>query len=79
MLEEAKIPLHQEPYANAQEVEGFYQHLEETIEALDILDRSHPKKFSLKIRRVFQRTRLTVPEINILRGLCKAVIRLARD
>ena len=66
LLEEAKIPLHQEPYANAQEVEGFYQHLEETIEALDILDRSHPKKFSLKIRRVFQRTRLTVPEINIL-------------
>lgn len=61
-----------EPLAPANEVELFYQHLEETLIALRFLDPASPRHLMRRLRRLFNRTRLTANEVNILRGILTA-------
>jgi TrmH family RNA methyltransferase len=65
--------------ATAQEVEGFYGHLEETLCHIGIMTPEDPKQTLLRrLRRLFQRTRLTRTEVNILRGILTATQKLSR-
>lgn len=59
--------------ASSLQKEGFYQHLESTLAKLDILDPKHPRKMMGRLRRLFNRSNLTETEVNILRGILKAV------
>lgn len=59
--------------APAEELEGMYEHLWSTLEQIDFIDASNPKPLMRKIRRIFDRTRLTSAEINILRGILKSI------
>ena len=59
--------------ASAGELEGLYDHLWSTLKHIDFLDPSNPKPLMRKIRRIFDRTRLTSAEINILRGILKNI------
>ena len=56
-------------------VERLYDHLEETLIALEFLDPTNPKHLMRRLRRLFNRAKLTHKEINILRGILTATQR----
>ncbi|HSW69856.1 MAG TPA: tRNA (cytosine(32)/uridine(32)-2'-O)-methyltransferase TrmJ [Gammaproteobacteria bacterium] len=57
----------------AQELEGLYVHLEKVLVALDFLNPKAPRQLMTRLRRLFNRARLDVMEINILRGILGSV------
>lgn len=59
--------------APAGEIEGFYQHLWQTLAKIDFLDQENPVPLMRKVRRLFDRAELSSAEINILRGILKNV------
>ncbi|MEM8844690.1 MAG: RNA methyltransferase [Pseudomonadota bacterium] len=59
--------------APAAEMEGFYDHLWETLKNIEFLDEDNPVPLIRKIRRLFDRTDLSSAEINILRGILKSI------
>ena len=65
------------PLAGHDEVEGYYQHLEQTLVEIGFLDPAVPRRLMQRLRRLFSRARLERDEINILRGILKS-IRLSR-
>lgn len=58
--------------ATADEMESFFQHLEQTMVELEFLDRNHPRKLMRRLRRLFNRARPDQTEVNILRGILSA-------
>ncbi len=54
-------------------VEGFYQQLETALIATGFHDPERPRRLMPKIRRIFERSRLEVDEVNILRGIVGAL------
>jgi tRNA/rRNA methyltransferase len=60
------------PLATHEELEYFYQHLEESLFASGFLDLEEPKRLMRRLRRLFSRARLEKKEIDILRGILKA-------
>jgi tRNA/rRNA methyltransferase len=61
--------------ATHDEVEGFYGHLEKVMSEVGFLDPDHPKKLMPRVRRLFARSGLERDEVNILRGILKALSR----
>lgn len=58
--------------ANAGQLEGFFQHLMQTMCDLGFADPRQSDKLQRRMRRLFLRARPEVDEINILRGLLSA-------
>ena len=58
--------------ASAEELEGFYAHMEEALVKLQFLDPHNPKHLMRRLRLLFSRTRLSRTEVNILRGILRA-------
>lgn len=54
-------------------VEGFYGQLETALIAAGFHDPERPRRLMPKIRRIFERTRLEMDEVNILRGIVGAL------
>ena len=61
------------PAASFEQVEGFYQHLEQLLYDTKFLDPVQPKRLMRRLRRLFARARLEKEEVNILRGILHAV------
>ena len=61
--------------ANQQEMNGFFQHLEQTLVDIDFLDPNNPKQLMPRLRRLFQRAAPDKIEVNILRGVLKMIGR----
>ncbi|MGD8515026.1 MAG: tRNA (cytosine(32)/uridine(32)-2'-O)-methyltransferase TrmJ, partial [Granulosicoccaceae bacterium] len=61
------------PLATREDLEGLYRHLEETLIAIDFLDPASPRQLMRRLRRLFNRAGLEQTELNILRGILKAV------
>jgi tRNA (cytidine32/uridine32-2'-O)-methyltransferase len=59
--------------ATADEMEGFFSHLEKTIKSTGFLDPENPGQLMSRLRRLFLRTDLDKVEINILRGILTSV------
>ena len=66
-------PCPQDPLANADEVAGFYEHLRRTLLDLKFLDHKQPKRLMERLQLLFNRSHLTVTELNILRGILRAI------
>jgi tRNA (cytidine32/uridine32-2'-O)-methyltransferase len=62
-----------EVLATAEQRARFYEHLEQTLIALQFLDPAHPKHLMRRLRRLYNRAALKENEINILRGILKSV------
>ncbi|RDE24489.1 tRNA (cytosine(32)/uridine(32)-2'-O)-methyltransferase TrmJ [Motiliproteus coralliicola] len=62
-------------YPTQQQMENFYQHLEQTLEQVGFLIPQHPGKTMTKLRRLFNRTRPETMELNMLRGILSAIGR----
>lgn len=61
--------------AGAGEMEHFYEHLQETLIGLEFLDPQNPRHLMRRLRRLYNRVRLSHREINILRGILTACRR----
>lgn len=61
------------PKATAQELEGFFKHLETILYHTHFLDPAQPKQLIGRLRRLFFRADLDIQEVNILRGILSAV------
>ena len=66
------------PIATQQQVQGFMQHLEETLVAIDFIDPKQPRKLMQRLQHLYNRAELDVHEIDILRGMLSRVNRLQK-
>ncbi len=76
---ENQSPRHEaQQLASLNEIELFYQHLEEALITSKFLDPQQPKRLMQRIRRLFSRTTLEKEEVNILRGIIHALAKEKR-
>jgi tRNA/rRNA methyltransferase len=64
-----------EPPAGVEALEGMYAHLEQALIALGYLDPQVPGKLMFRVRRLLARAHPTASEVDILRGVCAAIIQ----
>ena len=57
----------------AEQMEYFYQHIQDTLSDIGYLDPEQPRRLMRRLKRLFNRTRLDGNEYNILRGILTAV------
>ncbi len=60
--------------ATHEEIERFYEQLERALVENGFLNPEHPKKLMPRMRRLFGRAQLEKEEVNILRGVIKALV-----
>lgn len=63
------------PLATQDDLLRFYDHLEETMIAVEYLNPEKPKRLPERLRRLFNRTSLAHSEVQLLRGFLSAVQR----
>lgn len=61
--------------ATLDELEWFFQHLQEVLLSIEYLDPKQPKLLMRRLRHVYNRARLTQTEVNILRGILSSTQR----
>jgi tRNA/rRNA methyltransferase len=64
--------------ASLAQVDGMYAHLQEALVAIDFLDADQPKKLMPRLKRLFSRTGLETEEVNILRGIARHILVMAK-
>ncbi len=76
----AGTPVASEPefYPRQDDLERFYQHLQQTLLQTGFLRDDHPGQVMSKLRRLFNRSRPDSQELNILRGILTAVQKSLR-
>lgn len=67
---ESTYPLHED-------LERFYVHLEQVLNETGFINQAHPGMVMNKLRRLFNRARPEVQELNILRGVLSSVEKIA--
>ena len=65
--------------AQHSEVEGMMAHVEEAMVALGYLDPENPRMLMPRLRRLYMRSRMDKLEVNIIRGMCKAILNQAKS
>jgi tRNA (cytidine32/uridine32-2'-O)-methyltransferase len=81
MLAEQKAPFvkdEQAEYPLTNEMEGFYQHLEQTLKDTGFIVPQHPGQVLTKLRRLFNRARPEAQELKMLRGVLSSAQKAAR-
>ena len=63
----------EEPPANAERLEGFFEHLDNTLRDIQFVDPRQHKAMDQRLRRLFLRAEPSDTEINILRGILARV------
>jgi tRNA (cytidine32/uridine32-2'-O)-methyltransferase len=66
-------PRIQESAASSEEIEGYFQHLEQVMITTEFLDAENPGLLMQRLRRLYQRLELSKNEVNILRGILSSV------
>jgi tRNA (cytidine32/uridine32-2'-O)-methyltransferase len=59
--------------ATGEQVEHFYEHLEQVMTKIKFHDPENPRQLMQRMRRLFSRIRIDVMEMNILRGILSNV------
>jgi tRNA/rRNA methyltransferase len=55
--------------ASQEDLERFYQHMQEVLTTIGYINPSAPKKLFERIRRLYARAKLEKEEVNLLRGI----------
>ena len=63
--------------ASSERVQAMLDHFEQAMLAVEFLDPRHPKKLVPRMRQMWTRNRLSADEVDMVRGLCTAMIRSA--
>ena len=61
--------------ASASQVQGLLEHWQETLVAIGFLDPATPRKLMPRLNQLANRAGLSVEELNILRGMARAVAK----
>jgi len=61
------------PPARAEEMELFFEHLEQVMVEVGFHERENPRQTLTRLRRLFNRVRMDKMELNILRGMFTAI------
>ncbi|TGV07353.1 RNA methyltransferase [Alcaligenaceae bacterium 429] len=61
------------------QLDAFMTHFEEALIGVDFLDPENPKKLPTRMRQIFSRNRLSVDEVAMLRGMCTAMLKTAKQ
>lgn len=61
------------PLCNQAQMEGFFQHLEHTLIDINFLNPKQPKRLMPRLRRYFGKRLMDEQELNIFRGILRAV------
>ncbi|HEY5603713.1 MAG TPA: RNA methyltransferase [Gammaproteobacteria bacterium] len=69
------LSLDDEPFASAEDMERFYDHLYVMLTQIGFLQTEHPRKMMRRLRRLFNRARMDRVELNILRGILTTIQR----
>lgn len=72
---ESEHEIDKQEYPPSENLEGFYHHLEETLNDIGFIIKAHPGQIMAKLRRLYNRARPEVAELNILRGILTATQR----
>ena len=59
-------------------LEGFFEHMETTLNELEFLDPQNPRQMMRRLRRLYQRAQPDQSEIHMLRGILAALGKKAR-
>lgn len=65
--------------ATSESVLAFLKHWEEALVQVEFLDPAHPKKLMPRMRHLFTRSNLTRDEVDMLRGVCTAMLRKTKN
>jgi tRNA (cytidine32/uridine32-2'-O)-methyltransferase len=65
--------------ARFEEMEMYFQHLEDTMVDLGFHDRDNPRQTMTRLRRLYNRVRLDQMELNILRGILTATQQMVEN
>ncbi|MDC9592732.1 tRNA (cytosine(32)/uridine(32)-2'-O)-methyltransferase TrmJ [Xenorhabdus sp. IM139775] len=68
-------PEHETVYPPAEDMERFYQHLEQVLNESGFIRKAHPGQIMNKLRRLYTRARPETQELNILRGILTSMER----
>ncbi len=69
----------EQDYPLSEDLERFYQHLEQTLLETGFIIKPHPGQVMTKLRRMFNRARPEDHELNILRGILTSVQKKGRQ
>lgn len=61
--------------ATSDAVQAFLAHWEQALIQVEFLDPAHPKKLMPRMRHLFGRSELSRDEVDMLRGVCTAMLR----
>lgn len=67
---------HDREYPQVNELNGFYGHLETTLDNAGFLNQAHKGQAMLRLKRLFNRARPEKIELNMLRGILSSVDKL---
>ncbi|CDG20743.1 tRNA (cytidine/uridine-2'-O-)-methyltransferase TrmJ [Xenorhabdus poinarii G6] len=67
--EPATASEHEAAYPPVEDMERFYQHLEQVLKESGFIRKAHPGQIMNKLRRLYTRARPETQELNILRGI----------
>ncbi|MFA5073079.1 MAG: RNA methyltransferase [Nitrospirota bacterium] len=70
------IATNTEKLAPSKTIEDFYQHLKKTLLNIKFFDQDDPKPILFALRQLFGRSRLTLRDVAILRGILNTVDRV---
>jgi tRNA (cytidine32/uridine32-2'-O)-methyltransferase len=71
--QEQKQPEIPPQYPPSEDMERFYEHLEQTLTDTGFIISAHPGQIMVKLRRLFNRARPEQTELNILRGVLTSI------
>lgn len=63
--------------ASGEAVQALLAHWQEALEVVRFLDPEHPKKLMPRMRHLFNRSDLSKDEVDMMRGVCTAMIAIA--
>jgi tRNA (cytidine32/uridine32-2'-O)-methyltransferase len=70
-------PVHDEPPADAAQMERFYEHLAQTLDDIDFHKGRTPTTIMLRLRKLFQRAQMDERELRMLHGILADAQRMA--
>jgi tRNA (cytidine32/uridine32-2'-O)-methyltransferase len=74
LFDESALPANEDArwdtsFATRDNMERYYEHLEQTLIDIEFLDPAVPRQLMRRLRRLYSRVRLDDMELNILRGI----------
>ncbi|KOF52915.1 hypothetical protein AD428_17165 [Achromobacter sp. DMS1] len=60
-------------------MQAFLAHWEQALVGVEFLDLAHPKKLMPRMRHLFARAGLTRDEVDMMRGVCTAMLSPRRQ